>query len=611
MAYQSLYRRYRSRTFAEVRGQDHVTMSLRNAVRNRSVGHAYLFSGPRGTGKTSTARIFAKALNCTDLVDGEPCLRCESCQSIEAGTSYDLFELDAASNSGVEAMRELIGRTAVASPGRTKVYILDEVHMLTAGASNALLKTLEEPPDHVKFVLATTDPHKVLPTIRSRTQHFEFTLLGADLLTGLVRDVVADAGLDVDDATVAAVVREGKGSARDTLSALDRAVAAGGIGSGSEPVDAVLDAIAERTVGGAIAAVSDALRSGRDPRVLGEAALAALRNAFLLSLGVAVDELTESDRDELQRRASSIGTAHLTRSLEALGAALVEMRQAPDPRIPLEVALIGLCDPSVGVTLASLADRVERLERVGSAGPHTAGSPEAAAGSGEPPVRQPPAEPERSPDPAGVSAARQELGRSRPAAPKRADAPRPASVADQPPPPLPGADRGPRAGAKPSTAPARTPSTAERPAAGRPAAPTGPGESSPTAEQLQAGLPELVGRLKGVAKAIFGQGAFVSYDGVTALFALENAPTVARAERARSEVEAALAAQFGLPITLRLVERGSVAVPPAAAPVTTSSRAESDETIELDELVPADVAATGADRLAVHFPGAELIEENT
>ena len=153
--------------------------ALSNAVREDRVGHAYLFSGPRGTGKTSTARILAKALNCTNLADGEPCCECDSCQSIEAGTSYDLLELDAASNNGVDAMRDLIGKAALGSPGRTKVYILDEVHMLSTGASNALLKTLEEPPGHVVFVLATTDPHKVLPTIRSRTQHFELHLLPA------------------------------------------------------------------------------------------------------------------------------------------------------------------------------------------------------------------------------------------------------------------------------------------------------------------------------------------------------------------------------------------------------------------------------------------------
>jgi DNA polymerase-3 subunit gamma/tau len=185
--YQSLYRRFRPSTFAEVKGQDHVVLALRNAVRDQRVAHAYLFSGPRGTGKTSTARILAKALNCTDLRDGEPCGQCSSCLEITRGTSLDVHELDAASNNGVEAMRDLVSRAALGTPGRQKVYIVDEVHMLSTAASNALLKTLEEPPAHVIFVLATTDPQKVLPTIRSRTQHFEFRLLGPETLGELLR----------------------------------------------------------------------------------------------------------------------------------------------------------------------------------------------------------------------------------------------------------------------------------------------------------------------------------------------------------------------------------------------------------------------------------------
>src|SRR4051812_38885574 len=195
MATQSLYRRYRPRRFSELKGQYPVGKALRDAVREGREGQAYIFSGPRGTGKTTTARILAKVLNCANVIDGEPCCQCESCLAVERGTSYDVHELDAASNNGVDAMRDLIERAALGTPGRHKVYILDEVHMLSKAAEATLLKTLEEPPAHVVFVLATTDPQKVSDTIRSRTQHLRFHLLAPDALAEHVRWVATDAGL--------------------------------------------------------------------------------------------------------------------------------------------------------------------------------------------------------------------------------------------------------------------------------------------------------------------------------------------------------------------------------------------------------------------------------
>ncbi|MEZ5382579.1 MAG: DNA polymerase III subunit gamma/tau [Microthrixaceae bacterium] len=405
MTYQSLYRRFRPSRFAEVRGQDHITGAVRNAVRTDSVGHAYMFSGPRGCGKTSTARILGKALNCTNLDDGEPCGTCESCVAMEAGTSYDLHELDAASNNGVDAMRDLVSRAALGTAGRTKVYILDEVHMLSPAASNALLKTLEEPPPHVTFVLATTDPQKVLPTIKSRTQHFIFELLSPHELEDYVRWVIAEADLSVDDDAIAYVVRQGRGSARDTLSALDQVVAGGGVVPRQEPSAEVVDALINRDTGAALAAVAHALGSGSDPRVLGEALVADLRDLFLLTMGVDGANVADADREALTERARTAGPARLTRALEQLGTALVDMRQASDPRVPLEVALVRLTSPEADLSVEALAERVESLERALAGGAATAPSAATATTAAARSTERTPSPTEAAPSPASVESA--------------------------------------------------------------------------------------------------------------------------------------------------------------------------------------------------------------
>tara|TARA_B100001540_G_scaffold219550_1_gene194004 strand:- start:701 stop:2287 length:1587 start_codon:yes stop_codon:yes gene_type:complete len=344
-------------------GQEHVVTALKNAIAENRVGHAYLFSGPRGTGKTSTARILGKALNCTSLeADGEPCCKCDSCISFGEGSSYDLHELDAASNNGVEAIRDLISKVALGSPGRTKVYILDEVHMLTSGAENALLKTLEEPPSHVVFVLATTEPQKVVSTIRSRTQHFEFELIPANLLGQHLRWVANDAGLDATDEMIDYVLRVGGGSARDALSALEQTLARGGTPDDDTAVEEVLDGIVLGDPSVVISGLSKAIQSGRPPRVIGEILIDRLRNAFLTAMGNSPDHLSDHQTEISKNLSERMSLATITRSLETIGAALVGMRQSPDPRIDLEVAVLKLSHPKLQNDSNMILSRLDKIE---------------------------------------------------------------------------------------------------------------------------------------------------------------------------------------------------------------------------------------------------------
>jgi DNA polymerase-3 subunit gamma/tau len=460
--YQSLYRRYRSQRFDQVLGQDHITTALRNAVRDGRVGHAYLFSGPRGTGKTSTARILAKVLNCAAPEDGEPCGKCDNCLTVERGVDIDwLLEQDAASKSKVDDMRDLLDRVPLGTSGNRKVIILDEVHMLSQGAENALLKTLEEPPAHVVFVLATTDPQKVRPTIRSRTQHFEFHLLNADVIAEHVRFVIQDAALGFDEAripdVVDHVVQVGGGSARDTLSALDQVAALGDIVVDTRPVHAILDAVAARDAGAVLVAVAEAIATGREPRTLGEALIASLRDAFLAVMGAADDRLTPAERDRAKVLGDAMGPARLTRALEVLGEAMTELARKPDPRIVVEVALVRVAQPDTDTSLAALAARVQQLEYMVQSGQVAAAAPAAGQPGGS--TATPPAADSASPDVA-VPAPAPPASEPPPApAPAPAPAPPPAapSAAASP------AGRGPAAAARAALAQERK---SQAPAAG-------------------------------------------------------------------------------------------------------------------------------------------------
>ncbi len=659
MAYQSLYRRYRPQKFAEVRGQDHLVRALRNAVVEGRVGHAYLFSGPRGTGKTSTARILAKVLNCEKPVDGEPCGVCDSCQAIEHGTSFDVFELDAASNNGVDAIRSLIERAQLGSPGRTKVYILDEVHMLSTAASNALLKTLEEPPDHVVFVLATTDPQKVLPTIKSRTQHFEVHLLSAEELQALAEFIVADAGLEVSAEAIDYVVRAGAGSARDMESALDQVAAAGGVPDDGDALDDLVEALCQRDTGRALLAVDSALNTGRTPRVLGENLIARLRDVFLASMKSDLSRLPERDRERVTAQAERLGPAGATRALEVLGDAFVGIADAPDQRIPLEVALVRLTKPEADHSLESVVDRLERLERGlasgaigGGAAPAPSGAPahshphveaaeradEAAAHAapgdpaalvdaldhergGEPDEAPPPA-PATSPAPDGqgpAHLARQQLAAKRQGAAARGvptkKAPAPAAAPAAPPGP-PSRRAAPASAASPPTtsaAPATeapaAPAAVTADAAAPVAAPATTG-SVPSLDQLSDAWSGVVlGTLSNKAKARFSGGRFVAIQPDAVQFGLPNAAHAGRCEECRPEVEAALSSHFGTPIALEIIVDGDAVAPRAPGRPPPLPDDDLEQAVDLSELVDAESTATSSvDRIAQIFPGVEVVE---
>ncbi len=409
----ALYRRYRPETFAEVIGQEHVTEPLRAALAGNRVNHAYLFSGPRGCGKTTSARILARTLNCIQAPVADPCGECDSCVDLarRGPGSIDVIEIDAASHGGVDDARDLREKAFFAPvKSRYKVYIIDEAHMVSTQGFNALLKLVEEPPEHLRFIFATTEPEKVIPTIRSRTHHYPFRLIPPRLMSSYLSELCEKEGVEVEPAALPLVVRAGGGSARDTLSVLDQLIGGAGpdgvtheLASGllgytpDTLLDEVVDAFAAADGSAVFGVVDKVIETGQDPRHFTEDLLRRLRDLVIVAAvpGATVSGLIDVSEDQGERlvaQAARFGAADLSRAADILATGLTEMRGATAPRLLLELLCARVLLPGADHTTEGIAARLDRLERRASiSGTPSAQAPTAPAPPAPAPV--PPAAP--------------------------------------------------------------------------------------------------------------------------------------------------------------------------------------------------------------------------
>ncbi len=404
MSHVSFYRKWRPATFEEIIGQERVTRTLQNAIRTNRVVHAYLFAGHRGTGKTTTARILAKAMNCLQGPTPTPCNQCPTCIAISGGYSLDVIEIDAASNRGIEEIRELRERIRLApTEGRSKVYIIDEAHMLTTEAANALLKTLEEPPAHAILVLVTTEPHRLPPTILSRCQRFDFRRVSRPELIGRLRHIAEVEGFAIEDSALGVIVASADGSVRDAESVLDQLAAFADGPITSDDVLAVLGLLPEETalqvaeavlthdVPAALALVTRVVEEGKDLRHVLRTLLGHFRDLLIVKTNARAEDVldaTESRVAALRDQAGHATIETLLRALTLLAAADGEARWNPQPRLVLEIALIRLCRPEMDPTLEGLRTRVHALEERAASAPRSETSQPTAAPRTEEPRRQ-------------------------------------------------------------------------------------------------------------------------------------------------------------------------------------------------------------------------------